>query len=79
MWEALMIIISQNGKVAVNIDNVIALEVQGSYIQAHTVTGGQPIPLARFDTYERTQEMFRHMLIRITENKEYEVLEITGE
>lgn len=60
-----MIIVAQNGKVAVNSDNVLAFEVQGKYVHAHPTNGGNPIPIAFCDTEDEAIKYFRSIIERI--------------
>lgn len=52
-----MTIVGQNKSVAVNYDNLIAIEIHGTYISAHPVTGGSVIPLGLYKDAERTLEV----------------------
>ena len=60
-----MIIVAQNGKVAVNSDNVLAFEVQGRYVHAHPSNGGNPIPIALCDTEDEAVKCLMSIIERI--------------
>lgn len=57
-----MVIVSQNGKVLVNMDNVLAIEVSGNYIHAHPSSGGHPIALGRYESGEDAQNTFDRLV-----------------
>ena len=61
-----MIVISQNGKVAVNMENVLALEVQGKYIHAHPANERNPVAIAVYETYEDAERSFNILIDRIS-------------
>ncbi len=61
-----MIIVSQNGKVAVNSDNILAFEVQGRYVHAHPSNGGNPIPIAFCDTEDEAINCLRSIIEQIS-------------
>lgn len=65
-----MIIVSQNGKVAVNTKNILAIEQQGKYIHAHPANGGNPVTIAAYETYEDAGRSFNILLDRISEKTE---------
>lgn len=56
-----MTIIGQNKTVAVNYDNVIAIEIHGTYISAHPANGGSVIPLGLYASPGRTIEVFTEL------------------
>lgn len=62
-----MIVISQNGKVAVNMENVLALEVQGKYIHAHPANERNPVAIAVYETHEDAERGFNILIDRISE------------
>lgn len=61
-----MIVISQNGKVAVNAENILAFEQQGRYIHAHPANGGNPIPLIFCETEDDAENRFKTLIDRIS-------------
>lgn len=56
-----MTIISQNREVAINYDNITAVELRGDYIQAYPANGGQPIPIGKYAA-ERAREVYAEMI-----------------
>lgn len=69
-----MIVISQNGKVAVNAENILAFEQQGRYIHAHPANGGNPIPLIFCETEDDAEHHFKTLIAIIgTKEKVYKV------
>lgn len=67
-----MIVISQNGKVAVNIENLIAIEVQGNYIQAHPSNGGHAISIGAYGSDEEALNNFDKLMDSINESDDPE-------
>lgn len=65
-----MMIVSQNGKVAVNMENVLAMEVQGKYIHAHPANGWNPVTIAAYENHEDAGRSFDILLDRISEKTE---------
>lgn len=65
-----MIVISQNGKVAVNIENLIAIEVQGNYIQAHPSNGGHAISIGVYGSEEEAQRNFEELMDSISDSED---------
>lgn len=60
-----MTIVGQNKNVAVNYDNVIALEIHGTYISAHPANSGSVIPLGLYKDSERALEVFGELQRKI--------------
>lgn len=67
-----MIVISQNGKVAVNIENLIAIEVQGNYIQAHSTNSSHTIAIGVYGSEEEAQDNFDELMDSINDSDDPE-------